>query len=937
MVLRSIGMNPAKQPKSFQEILKQRQQSSFVGREGQVALFRLNLEFRPEDERRRFLFNVWGQGGVGKTTLLGQFRAIVEKAQGITAYIDEGEREVPEIMARLAADLEKQGQKLTQFSERYRVYRQKREELEADPEAPQGFSAFLGRTIAKSAVKLGRQVPGAGMALEFVNEEAVANQAGEWTAYLTKKLTNKDEVHLLKEPVEVLTPLFLQEWGRVAEKIQVALIFDTYEVTGEALDEWLRDVLQGRYGNFPSNFLWVIAGREELDQNRWAEYEGVLVRLPLEPFSEAEARHYLERKGVTDDRTIAVILNLSGRLPLLVAMLAEGSPNDPEQVGDPSGTAVERFLKWETDAARRQVALDAALPRCLNQDVIAQLGAEAGAAELFEWLKQKPFVRERTDGWAYHEVVRTQMLRSKRLISPQGWAELHGKLADYYDAQRQALQLDAEQCQRDATWQTQTLHVLYHRLCQVPQKHLPVALNEFLAALKNQRKFAEQWAETMTQAGKDTSAAEVQRWGDQLVEGLKAYNEDRYEVTLAMFKSLVDRPEIEPQWQPIARGWRGETYRLMKRYEEALQDFNYAIELDPKYAWAIALRGETYRLMNRYEEALQDFDRAIELDPKSAWKIASRGQTYQAMKRYEEALQDFDRAIELDPKDAWAIASRGKTYRLMNRYEEALQDFDRAIELDPKDAGAIARRGQTYRLMNRYEEALQDFDRAIELDPKDAWAIALRGETYRLMNRYEEALQDFDRAIELDPKYSWAIANRGQTYRDMKRYEEALQDFDRAIELDPKSAWAIRQRGEVYLLTGNYQDALADFDRGVELDAENDWYLYDRALAYQASRQPELARTDLAQAIRLAQAKYEKDPEGWYSTFNLALYHLAVGENKPAEHFYRDAIRRNAPTAMIQMAIQDLADFLTVFPNHRLARAAHQFLQNECQKRSATA
>ncbi len=823
-------MNSSKKPKSFQEILRQRQQSSFVGREDQLALFRQNLEFRPEDERRRFLFNIWGQGGVGKTTLLGQFRAIAEKAKGITAYIDEGERDVPGVMGRLAKDLEKQGHKLTQFSERYRVYRQKREELESDPEAPQGFSAFLGRTIAKSAVKLGRRVPGAGIAFDFVDEEAFATQTGEWTAYLAKKLTNKDEVHLLKEPMEVLTPLFLEDWGKVAEKIEVTLMFDTYEQTGEFLDEWLRDVLQGRYGNVPPNILLVVAGREELDRNRWAEYEGVIVRLPLEPFSEEDARQYLVRKGVTDDRTIEVILNLSGRFPLLVAMLAEGSPNDPDQVGDPSGTAVERFLKWETDPKRRQVALDAALPRCLNQDVIAQLRTEDGADDLFEWLKQKPFVRDRTDGWAYHEVVRTQMLRHKRLTSPQGWADLHGKLADYYDTQRSALQLDAEKCQRDPTWQVHTLNLLYHRLCQAPQKHLPIALNEFLAALKNQRKFAEQWADTMAQAGKDTGALEIQRWGTQLVEGLKAYDENRYEVAVAMFKALVDHPAIDWQWQPIAWGWRGETYRLMKCYEEALKDFNLAIELDPNYTWA----------------------------------IVSRGLTYRKMECYEEALQDFNQAIELDPKSAWAIAFRGRTYRKMERYEEALQDFNQAIELDPKSA--------------------------------------------------------------------WAIAFRGQTYQSMKRHEEALQDFTLAIGLEPNN-WAIGNRGETYLLVGRYQEALVDFDRAVELGAKDDWWLYDRAITYQALGHVEQARTDLSQAICLAQADHDKDPEHWSNTFNLARYYLAAGEDEQAKSFYRDALRRAAPPSRIRAALQDLENFLTIFPDHRLARAAHQVLQKELQKR----
>ena len=71
---------------------------------------------------------------------------------------------------------------------------------------------------------------------------------------------------------------------------------------------------------------------------------------------------------------------------------------------------------------------------------------------------------------------------------------------------------------------------------------------------------------------------------------------------------------------------RGQTYRLMGHYDQALTDFNQAIELNPQYHWAIASRGETYRLMGRYEQALADFNQAIELNPQSDWAIAHRGQ-----------------------------------------------------------------------------------------------------------------------------------------------------------------------------------------------------------------------------------------------------------------------------------------------------------------------
>ncbi len=853
-------MNPQNKPKSLQDILKQRQQSGFVGREDQINQFRQNLALGLEDDRRRFLFNVWGQGGVGKSTLLRQFRKIADEAKIISAYIDEAEKTVPEVMGRLAQELERQGHKLTQFSDRYKVYRQKRHELETDPDAPQGFSAFVGKSMVKTSVRLARQVPVGGAVFDCVDEDALAS-------YIAKKITNKDDVRLIQEPEEVLTPLFLQDIFKIAEKTAVVLFFDTYERTGEFLDNWLREILQGRHGEVSLNILITIAGRQELDKNYWAPFEGLIVRFPLEPFTEKEAQQYLTRKGITNSRVVEVILRLSGNLPLLVGMLADAHPKDPNQVFEPSSSAVERFLKWVDDPKRRQVALDAAIPRCLNRDVIAKLRGEKEADELFTWLTETSFVNERTDGWAYHDVVKTQMLRHKRLSSPQGWAEIHSKLADYHDTLSNELQLEQVKAWRDQTWQSHKLNVLYHRLCQSPQKYLPVALNEFLAALKNQRTFAQFWAATMLQAGIDVDSAEVQRWGEQLANWLKTYDDKRYEVAAQMLTTLLSDASLEDKWRAVALDWRSYIYSQSNQDSKALEDLTQAIKLAPKEVEYLTVRGMTYCQMQRYQQAMQDFNRVIELNPNYQWAMVNRGIVYGLMKRLQEALLDFNRAIELDPNDQWAVAHRGITYRYMQRYLESLQDLNRAIQLDPNNQ----------------------------------WAIATRGNTYRCMQRYNEALQDFNRAIELDRNCQWTPARgfRGFIYQRMQRYHQAPQDLDCAI-----------------VLNRHYQD---------------DWYLYERALTYLALNQLDKARADLTLAMKLAKEHYEKDAKNWRNSFNLALYYLAAQYNQPAEQLYRRTLSQGASLDIriaIQIAIQDLNGFLTVFPNHVQATSMRQLLQS---------
>ena len=269
---------------------------------------------------------------------------------------------------------------------------------------------------------------------------------------------------------------------------------------------------------------------------------------------------------------------------------------------------------------------------------------------------------------------------------------------------------------------------------------------------------------------------------------------------------------------------------------------NFALLFNPDAAeshWVLRERAETYRLLGRYEEALADFNRAIELKPDDAWVLTRRAKTYRLLGRYEEALADFNRAIELKPDDAWAIVSRGQTYLAQFRYEEALADFNRAIELKPDYVWAIWNRGQTYRLLDRYEEALADFNRAIELKPDDEMGLRGRAETYRLQGRYEEALADFNRAIELKPDYVWAIRSRGQTYLALSRYKEALADFHQAIKLGDDD-WDYYLCGTVLLLSKRNPMARDFLERAISRAEKNyssklqEWQYPMNIVLYQA-------------------------------------------------------------------------------------------------------
>lgn len=256
----------------------------------------------------------------------------------------------------------------------------------------------------------------------------------------------------------------------------------------------------------------------------------------------------------------------------------------------------------------------------------------------------------------------------------------------------------------------------------------------------------------------------------------------------------------------IAQG--DETYRQIEQFEEALSDFDRAIELDPNYAWAIAHRGETYYLMKLYDEALADFERAIELNPDYTWAIAHRGVTYRFLGEdyYTKALDDLDRAIEMQPDYLWAIAYRSRVYELMKSYKKALTDFDRAIALDETIFVKNWRteRGLILCYDGQYAEAIACCEQRLQEAPDDTTAlycIAVSQARWKGLNNARSAIERSQEALfskwdteeekgDVLYRLSGLEILQGSCERAWEYLREAIPLNDEAIELvghDP--AW----------------------------------------------------------------------------------------------------------------------------------------------------
>jgi tetratricopeptide (TPR) repeat protein len=692
------------------KIIDERDAERFVGREQELATFRQEINLTSANF---FIFYITGQGGVGKTSLLNRYRDIAKESGFVLADCDERQRNVPEVLGRFAHQLAKQGFSLKHFDERYKTYRQKMNEIENDPEAPQGLASILGRTMVSAAFIGGDLVPGVRKGLDLLPQESLETQASEWAAFLTKKLTNKDDVTLLREPVTILTPLFFKDLNEIALKRKVLLCFENFEVTRQDLQEWLLHLLEYE----PSEDIRiVIAGRDQPGAN-WDKLRNVTKTIRLDVFTVSVAETFLNKFRITDHKRRMEILECSGRLPVIMSWLAAPEGNEPD-ISIPANDIVERFLRWITEPNLRQVALLGAIPRIYNLDILKplleDLSPVVDAQQAFDWLQTMPFVKHRSDGWHYHDVVRRMMLNYQRQKSPQMYRQLHTILADFYNTNRYELSPSEEELWTNEQWRKDTLAYTYHFLVADPTKDWGEVLSLFALAVRKYRIFAVEMIELMSlEDVQDELSSEQMKMIQLCHQQLQAMRNGSLQDGYEMFDELCKIDDLSSQAKGHTLAYRGECFRLKGQWAKALRDLNEALQYIPEDIRTITRRGVTYVMLLRYQEALEDLNRAIALDEKDVWAIAVRGETKRRMGLYQEALNDLNQAIALDEKHSWATAMRGETYRQMERYEESLRDFERAVELDENDSWAITRRDQ----LKLYQDSLTDSSKTSPSDP----------------------------------------------------------------------------------------------------------------------------------------------------------------------------------------------------------------------------
>ena len=179
-------------------------------------------------------------------------------------------------------------------------------------------------------------------------------------------------------------------------------------------------------------------------------------------------------------------------------------------------------------------------------------------------------------------------------------------------------------------------------------------------------------------------------------------------------------------------------------------------------------QGVTLYDAGQYNEALAEFNAALEVDPNQPGILARVGDCYLRLDRNEAALEAYDKALVLDPGDASLYAQKGVVLGRLGKASESQDMFKRSAELDPKGAAQnFYNLGVTLVNANDMDKAADAFKQSIAADPNYAESYYLLG--ISLAN--DEAM--FPAAVDAFKKYV-EIGKRAEQVQIAKEMITAL-------------------------------------------------------------------------------------------------------------------------------------------------------------------
>lgn len=266
-------------------------------------------------------------------------------------------------------------------------------------------------------------------------------------------------------------------------------------------------------------------------------------------------------------------------------------------------------------------------------------------------------------------------------------------------------------------------------------------------------------------------------------------------------------------------------HELTGHRDLALQEFQRALDIDPRDAVALSGLARAYEDSGRTADAEAALKKSAALRPDSWDGYDELGNFYMRQSRYQAAIQQYQRALQLTPDNAQVYGNLGAAYLDAGNRElqaQAEQALKKSIALAPS-YGAYANLGNLYLTEQRYAESASATEAALKLNDHDymVWNNLMLAYEWLKQNDKAEAARKrmrdlLEQEVKLKPQDASAQASLAALYAHYGMREQAELHIQTALALAPDDAEVLSDAAGTYELLGNRTAAVVEMQKAVQ-------------------------------------------------------------------------------------------------------------------------
>jgi arylsulfatase A-like enzyme/Tfp pilus assembly protein PilF len=285
-----------------------------------------------------------------------------------------------------------------------------------------------------------------------------------------------------------------------------------------------------------------------------------------------------------------------------------------------------------------------------------------------------------------------------------------------------------------------------------------------------------------------------------------------------------DRPRADPKDKIGVHRTIMRAQGLMREDAETAEKTLLAVlETDPDVLDAHQMLGHLATTQNRFEDALDYFQRALELDPAHKNSLMGMAASYRALGHREEALVGFRRALEVAGPDTRASIAIADIEINLGRFDEAADALSDAAETTEVPALIHNKLGEVRAEQGRSDEAMTLFAKAIAEGDDFAVPYFNIAVLHEERGDAESAVANYERAIDLAPKYHQAQFNLGRLFGYLGRVERQQELWEASIDSNPEFVQGYFYLSKLLMDRGGDLERAEELVRtGIEKDPEHE-------------------------------------------------------------------------------------------------------------------